>query len=64
MVWTLKGFQGSLNDEIAGPEDESFKKYRNYIITMIIFIIIATVIDKTNESKQRVKKENSYYMFK
>lgn len=46
VVWALKGFQGSLNDEMAGPEDKGFKKNRNFIITLIIMLFIYILFDE------------------
>jgi ABC-type branched-subunit amino acid transport system permease subunit len=40
VVWTLNGYRGSINDEIAGPEDDGFKKNRNHAITISILLVL------------------------
>ncbi len=40
VVWTLNGYRGSINDEIAGPEDNGFKKFRNIAITASILLVL------------------------
>ena len=40
VVWIFKGFKGSIDDEMAGPEDRGAKRNRNFIITMIIMLFI------------------------
>jgi len=43
VVWLIKGSKGSINDEIAGPNEYSSKSFRNIAITAIVLIIVGFI---------------------
>lgn len=40
IVWSFKGFHGSLDDEIGKFEGDDSKKYRNFIISALVLLLI------------------------
>jgi hypothetical protein len=44
-VWICKGFKGSFNNEMAGPNDRGWKRYRNIVISIIIIFFMIELFD-------------------
>jgi len=63
IVWAFKGFKGSMDDEIGKFGGDSWKEYRNYIISGLILLFIGYIVDNINESKKEYKK-GDYYEFR
>jgi|Cruoilmetagenom7_1024161.scaffolds.fasta_scaffold481808_1 hypothetical protein len=57
VVWTAKGFKGSINDEMAGPGDRGAKGTRNFIIAVIVVIALIWFLEdlskKSSNSNSR-----------
>lgn len=51
VTWAVKGFKGSIDNEMAGPEDDNRKSTRNIIISIAIILIVFFVLKKYNASK-------------
>jgi len=63
IVWAFKGFKGSLDDEMGKFEGDSWKKYRNYMISILMVLLAGYIIDNYKRSKkERVNK--NYYEFR
>ena len=62
IVWVFKGFKGKLDDEIGKFEGDSWKKYRNYIISILILLLVGYVINNSRKSPQKGINKN-YYEF-
>lgn len=45
VIWAFKGFKGSFNDEMAGPDSRAWKSYRNIIVSIIIVLIVVLLFD-------------------
>ena len=60
VMWTIKGFKGSIDNEMAGPEDDNWKSTRNIIISIIIIIIALFVVNKYNDSKDDLRNSSNY----
>jgi len=43
-VWAFKGFKGNLDDEIGKFEGDSWKKNRNFIISVLILFLVGYLI--------------------
>ncbi len=57
VVWLFKGCKGKLSDEMAGPYDSSSKTWRNFAITLLIFLIGFAIVFKIGVSNSEVEKK-------
>jgi hypothetical protein len=46
MTWAFKGFKGKLNDEIALPYEQTWKYYRNSIISLLVVGLLYWMFSK------------------
>jgi len=56
VVWSLKGFKGSISDEMSGPNELNSKTWRNFFITLIIVVLGVGIIKKTNKTENKSEK--------
>jgi len=52
IVWAFKGFKGSLDNEIGKFEGDSWKKNRNFIISVLILFLIGYLISNSGKSEK------------
>lgn len=60
ITWAIKGFKGKLSDEMSSPYEANRKSIRNMIISGIFFLLIAVIVLKYNENKD---KENNQMIY-
>jgi hypothetical protein len=46
VVWALKGFKGTISDEMSGPNESNIKTWRNFLITIIVVLLVVGIIEK------------------
>lgn len=44
LVWAFKGFKGEFKEEMTSPEEQSWKYYRNSLISLGVVAIIYLAI--------------------
>jgi len=62
IVWAFKGFKGSLDDEVGKFEGDSWKKTRNFIISVLTLFLIGYLISN-NGKPEKERINNNYFEF-
>ena len=44
IAWIYNGFKGTIDNEIAKVDDYSWKRYRNYLASIIFIIVIKILL--------------------
>lgn len=60
IVWTFKGFKGSLSDEMSGPNESNGKTLRNALTSFAVLFLIITIVYKYQEKNTKEEKKNTF----
>jgi len=55
VVWMFKGFRGTISDEMSSPHESNIKTWRNFLITIIVFLLIVVVIEKLQKPENETE---------
>lgn len=56
VVWTFKGFKGTISDEMSGPNESNFKTWRNFLITIVVIVLVVGIIDMLQNPDKETEK--------